>query len=119
MVAAAQALATWLKTRPFPGCPVVQVVHGQAWQAAVARRTGIIFFKDYWRRHGERTGVGSGDHIDLWNRDTLTPSWASFLRFTIGIDRVPNLNPFTRSEDNQNWYSDLGKSTAIWFWPIA
>jgi hypothetical protein len=89
-----------------------------AWKTALGGRTGIVFFKDYWRRRGEMKGVGSGDHIDLWNRDSLTPGWASFLRFSIGIDRLPNLNPFTRADDNQNWYSDLGKSSAIWFWPI-
>jgi len=88
------------------------------WQHNVVGKTGIIFFKDYWRRRGETSGNGSGDHIDLWNLDTLTPSFVSFLRFSLGIDRVPNLIPWTRRSDNQNWYSDLGKSSQIWFWPI-
>lgn len=118
MVASAQSLATWLRARPFVGCPAVQIVHAPTWKIAVTGRTGIVFFQDYWRRRGEGSGNGSGDHIDLWNRDSLTPSWASFMRFTLGIDRLPNLNPFTRSDDNQNVYSDLGRSSSVLFWPI-
>jgi hypothetical protein len=118
MVGSAQALANWLKTRPFPGCPAVKVIKPSNWMNEVRGKTGIIFFKDYWRRKGEVTGVGSGDHIDLWNRDTLTRSLVSFLRFTIGISRFPNLNPWSRAADNENWFSDLGRSSEIWFWEI-
>lgn len=119
MAAGAQALANWLRARPFPGCPLATHVAPANWKDAVEARTGIIFFKDYWRRSGETSGTGTGDHIDLWNRDTLTPSFVSFLRFTLGIDRLPNLNIFTRAPDNENWFSNLEKSKEIWFWEMA
>lgn len=119
MVGSAQRLAEWLKSHPFPGCSRVKVIPPASWEISLKGQTGIVFFQNYWRRRGETTGVGSGDHIDLWNRDKLTPSLQTFLRFTLGIVRIPNLNPFTRSEDNPNWYSDLGKSSQIWFWAVA
>lgn len=119
MVANAQMLADWLKRRPFPGCPPAQTIAQRPWVEGVKGRTGIVFFADYWRRRGETHGSGSGDHIDLWNKDTLTPSFQSFLRFRLGISQFPNLNPFSRREDNQNWYSDLGQSRQILFWPIS
>jgi hypothetical protein len=118
MIGSAQNLANWLHSHPFSGCASRQMIRNADWQRAVMGRTGIVFFKDYWRRPGETRGTGSGDHIDLWNLRTLTPSWESFLRFYVGISRVPNLDPRTRAEDNLNWYSDLGKASEIWFWPV-
>jgi hypothetical protein len=119
LIGSAENLANWLVNHRFPGCSPRQLIRNEHWQTAVKGRTGIMFFKDYWRRPGQTTGNGSGDHIDLWNRSTLTPSWESFLRFRLGIDRLPNLDPRTRSEDNPNWYSDLGKAAEIWLWPVA
>jgi hypothetical protein len=118
MVANAQMLADWLKRRPFAGCPPAELVARRPWTDGVAGRTGIVFFQDYWRRKGETRGNGSGDHIDLWNRQTLTPSIQSFLRFRLGISHLPNLNPFSRRPDNQNWYSDLEQCRQILFWQI-
>lgn len=119
MIGSAQKLASWLEQKPrFQRCGPREVVPSKVWEETLAGRTGIIFFRDYWRRRGESRGTGSGDHIDLWNRDTLTPSLTSFLRFTVGISRFPNLNPMTRSADNENWYSDLSGAAAIWFWNV-
>lgn len=120
MIGNAQDLANWLSNarHRFPGCSPRQMIRTAEWKKAIMGRTGIVFFKDYWRRSGETRGTGTGDHIDLWNRHTLTPSWESFLRFYVGISRLPNLDPRTRAEDNLNWYSDLGKAAEIWFWPV-
>ncbi|MFH1119814.1 MAG: T6SS effector amidase Tae4 family protein [Bacteroidota bacterium] len=118
MIGSAQQLANWLIKKPFKGCPEVTKINPTSWEIKVSGKTGIIFFKDYWRRKGETRGQGSGDHIDLWKKDTLTPSLQSLLRFRLGIDRMPNFNPFSRGEDNLNWYSDLSKASEIWFWEI-
>lgn len=56
--------------------------------------------------------IGSAQKLADWLIQT-------FLRFTLGISSLPNLNPFTRSEDNPNWFSDLGKSSQIWFWAVS
>jgi hypothetical protein len=77
---------------------------GKGFRRAIAARQGIAFFKDYWLREGEKSPTG--DHIDLWNMDRLTPSWQSFARFTLGIGRIPSL------------YSDLENARAVMFWPI-
>lgn len=43
----------------------------------------------------------------------MTSGFVSFLRFTLGIAQIPN--PVAEG----NWYSDLGKASAIWFWRIT
>jgi hypothetical protein len=116
MIGSAQRLANWLRIHPFPGCARSRSVGGTGWETNLRGSTGVVFFKDYWRRRGETQGVGSGDHIDLWNRNTLTPSIQSFLRFTIGVSSLPDLNPFS---DAENWFSDLARSSQILFWSVA
>jgi len=105
MVLRAEELAAWLRTRPFAGCPYPLPYTGQSFKLGLQGRTGIVFFKDYWLRAGEK--VPTGDHIDLWNRDRLTPSLETFARFTLGIDRMPGL------------YSDLSRARQVLFWAIA
>ena len=45
--------------------------------------------------------------VDLWNKDRLTPSFASFMRFTVGLRGSTILG-----------FSDLGKAKEILFWEI-
>lgn len=119
MIGSAQRLANWLAQKNrFKACGPREIIISKRWETSVAGRSGIIFFKDYWRRRGETRGTGTGDHVDLWNRDTLTPTLSSFMRFTLGISSFPNLNPFTRRSDNLNLYSDLSGSDEIWFWNV-
>jgi len=119
MVASAQELANWLRRHPFPGLGRAIIIKPASdWEVRIKGKVGIVFFKDYWRRKGETKGVGSGDHIDLWNGSSLTSSFANFLRFSLGISSLPNLNPFTRAPDNQNYFSDLAQSSEIWFWEM-
>jgi hypothetical protein len=80
-------------------------------------RTGIVFFYGYWRQDGDSGDDLSGGHIDLWNKDTLTPSAESFLRFRIGVPRIPNPISWLRGQSD-NIYSDLGKSRQILFWEV-
>lgn len=74
-----------------------------------------MFFEDYWLRDGEK--YPSGDHIDLWRKDRLTPSFETFLRFTLGIGslRVPN----DLRGGFRHVFSDLENSRRVVFWEIA
>lgn len=112
MVLRAKALAIWLYSMPFKSCPASQVYEEKGFHKRLAGRTGIVFFQDYWARSTDKANSPTGDHIDLWNRDRLTPSMETFMRFTLGISRVPNLNPF----GSGNIYSDLEKSRQVMFW---
>ena len=113
MVLRAEALAQWLRSMPFKGCPASQVYEGKGFHKRLAGRTGIVFFKDYWTRDTDKPNSPTGDHIDLWNRDRLTPSIETFMRFTLGISRMPNLDP---SAPGRSWYSDLENSRQVMFW---
>lgn len=119
MVARAEELGKWLNQKPFANCPDHEMFGGKDWQSRVSGRTGIILFHNYWRRKGERTGNGSGDHIDLWNGSRLTWSITTAMRFLLRIPSMPSLNPFGPRDEQSNWYSDLGNSSHIWFWAIA
>jgi hypothetical protein len=109
MVASAAILADWLSGHPFPGCGRRQTMSGQNWQSWCANRTGIIFFEHYWQRKTDRPGGATGNHIDLWNRDALTPGWASFARFWLGIS---SLHVFGEG------FSDLNQSKRVCFFPV-
>lgn len=101
----ADEMGTWLNLQPFCGLPKKpEDVTGKDWETKVKGRTGIIFFGEYWARDGESSDRASGGHIDLWNKDTLTPSSTSFFRFRLGFNRL--------------WYSDLRNSKKILFWEI-
>jgi hypothetical protein len=105
----AREMAEWLKLRPFAGLRAPIDITGSDWQDKLKGRTGIVFFSGYWARNTDAPGQTSGDHIDLWNRDTLTaPGFEgraiSFLRFRMGVTSL--------------WYSDLGKSKQILFWDV-
>lgn len=103
----AEEFAAWLKLQPFCGLPErPQLITGTDWQQKIKGKTGIIFFKDYWTRDGE-VSHASGDHVDLWNTDRLTPGFASFMRFTVGLSASRLLG-----------FSDLGKAKEILFWEI-
>jgi hypothetical protein len=107
----AEELAAWLKTQHLIGLPLKpEDVTGEEWQDKIKGRKGIVFFANYWARDGEKRLTG--DHVDLWNKSTLTPSIESTLRFSLGMSRFPNLlGP-------GNWFSNLGKSETILFWEI-
>jgi type VI protein secretion system component Hcp len=114
----ATQLANWIDSRASNPCgPIARsaLITGKDWQSRIKEKKGIVYFENYWKREGER--APSGDHIDLWNRNTLTPSIESFLRFRVGIDHVPNV--LDRLEGGQNnFYSDLGNATRILFWEV-
>jgi hypothetical protein len=112
----AREVAGWFQLQPFAGCPKPEVVTGKDWQKAVKGRTGIIFFGSYWRRTLKEKEP-SGDHIDLWNLDRLTPSTETTLRFDVGISKV--WNPLSVvGIGPENLFSNLADSKQILFWNI-
>jgi hypothetical protein len=113
----AYELAEWLQQKPFAGVSTAENITGPDWQNQIKGRTGIVFFYGYWRQDGDSGDDLSGGHIDLWNKDTLTPSAESFLRFRIGVPRIPNPISWLRGQSD-NIYSDLGKSRQILFWEV-
>ena len=106
----ANEMAKWLETRPVCGIGAAQNITGANWKDKVKGKTGIIFFGDYWSRDGESADAASGGHIDLWNKDTLTPNIASTLRFTLGIDSFNFFGLYT--------LSDLNKAKKILFFEV-
>ena len=94
----AYELAEWLKLRPFLGVGKPENITGQDWQNKIKGRTGIIYFFGYWRQEGDSADALSGGHIDLWNKDTLTPSAVSFWRFRIGVPSMINPLDYLRGD---------------------
>ena len=113
----ANELGEWLKLQPIAGLHKPENITGANWISRVKGRTGIILFDGYWRQDGDSGNDLSGGHIDLWNRDTLTPSAESFLRFRMGMPQMRNPLSWLRGR-NDNYFSDLGQSKQILFWEI-
>jgi len=113
----AYELAEWLKLQPFAGLGKPEDITGKGWESKVTGRTGIIYFFGYWRQDGDSSDNLSGGHIDLWNKDTLTPNWASFLRFRIGMSSMPNPFSWLRGR-RDNAFSDLANSKEVLFWEV-
>ncbi|WP_334041972.1 type VI secretion system amidase effector protein Tae4 [Burkholderia ambifaria] len=114
----AYELAEWLKLRPFLGFGKPENITGPDWQGKINGRTGIIYFFGYWRQEGDSADALSGGHIDLWNKDTLTPSFSSFWRFRLGRRTMPDPRSWFVPGRNVNWISDLSESKEILFWEV-
>jgi hypothetical protein len=104
----AEELTAWLKLQHVDGMLGPVDITGADWQDRIKGKHGIVAFKDYWARPGEKTPTG--DHIDLWNGSSLTSSGlagmaVSFARFTLGMTSGPG-------------FSDLGKARQITFWEV-
>ncbi|WP_250498833.1 T6SS effector amidase Tae4 family protein [Caballeronia sp. GAWG1-5s-s] len=112
----AKEVAQWLHLQPFAGCPTPETVTGEDWKDKITGRTGIAFFGSYWRR-SLKERQPSGDHIDLWDGQRLTPSTETTLRFGLGISHV--WNPLSAiGIGPENFYSDLSQAKTILFWDI-
>jgi hypothetical protein len=104
----AQELAAWLSNLPYSGMTPAADITGADYEKKIKGRTGIIFYKDYWRREGE--SQPSGDHIDLWNGARLTMS--GFFGVVVGVSR------FTLGVQSGPEFSDLTKAKQILFWDV-
>ncbi|MBP0622002.1 type VI secretion system amidase effector protein Tae4 [Cupriavidus consociatus] len=106
----ASELADWLRLKPLAGIGAPEDITGADWQKRIKGRTGIVAFKNYWRRDGESAARVSGGHVDLWNGLRMTISSAGGL--------ASNVGRFVFGINSNFLYSDLGKSTEILFWEI-
>ena len=104
----AEELAKGLSRTNIPGIHLAKKYPGASFRANILGQTGIIFFKDYWRRtyNGvtESFRNRSGDHIDLWNGSRLT-AWTSWFRISWGITI-------------EGRWSDFYDSRSVWFWKV-
>lgn len=100
----AKELAKALYSGPFAGMDAVTKVTTENFDKVLRQETGIIFFKDYWRRSGESFGNRSGDHIDLWNGSRLTAK-NTWFRIQWGIHW-------------EGWASNYFDSAEVWFWKV-
>jgi len=111
----AEEFANVLRKKSFKGVGSLQKITPENFDLALTGKTGIILFKDYWRREYE--GVKetftnrSGDHIDLWDGSKITTpmSWAR-IHLRIGDFGLHSLT--------DRW-SDYEDSKEIWFWRVA
>ena len=103
----AEELANGLRFDPPSPFGRMEKIEPSRYQDILSDKTGVIFFKDYWRRirdNGELESFNnrSGDHIDLWNKNKTTGEGnvrRAILEF-IGAA------------------SDFNTSKEIWFWDI-
>lgn len=111
----AEDLAAWLAKQPFCGLPSrPENVTGAKWHRQIRRRTGILYFANYWLRPTDRPEHPTGDHIDLWNGSRLTAS--GIVGSLVTTARYLGLRSFF--PQSPVGYSDLGRSKAILFWEI-
>lgn len=105
----AEELAKGLTRYTIVGIQKIQLVAPNEFEKVLASKTGIIFFKDYWRRenNGKKEAFRnrSGDHIDLWNGSRLT-DWTSWFRIQWRISW-------------EGYWSDYAQSKSIWFWQVG
>lgn len=98
----AEHLAKWLAKSPPSGFGNKEKIDPSTFQKVLSGRTGVIYFKDYWRRANESEEARSGDHIDLWSKSRITGG-SMFYRGIIEFLGI---------------VSDLNKSKEIWFWEV-
>lgn len=76
----AEELGAWVGANRFAGRGKTLALDAATFQDRIHGKTGIIFFKDYWRRGSESFANRSGDHIDLWNGNRLGGAWFRYSR---------------------------------------
>lgn len=108
MAARAAEVRDWLMTQPFEGCPKPINITGFDWRKKIEGKTGIVYFSGYWHRDTDGPNVNTGNHIDLWNKNTLSNYWRDVWRSMAGRVGISHLMG----------YSDPGKSREILFWEI-
>ena len=98
----ANELADRIAGANLPGLgPIEKYVGAEAAQyyPQLFGRTGIIFFKDYWKRSTD-SGRPTGDHIDVWNGYRSSAKWLLEWFSWLG------------------YYSNYANAGEIWFWEV-
>jgi hypothetical protein len=108
-------LANWLlKNWKKIGSSAPLKLTGATYEEAVKGKTGIIFFGDYWHRDTDKKGERTGDHIDLWNTNTLgSMTGVGGRTFRTWFRRT-----FPTFTEHVLSASDLTKSKVVIFWEI-
>lgn len=91
------------KKYTYPWLGKMEKLLPSTFEKTISGRSGIIFFKDCWKRGSETFENRSGDHIDLWNGSRITSSSVFTREILEFFGRV----------------SDLNQSREIWFWEIS
>lgn len=103
----AQELSDYLNTKPFSNCPKPLSFEGVNYEEGIKGKTGIVFFKDYWQRNGEKGRTG--DHIDLWNKNELV---------SLGVIATLVRQQFPSISERFFSMSDLRQAKQVLFWEI-
>jgi hypothetical protein len=98
----AENLANGLKNNKPQRFGKLEIIDPNNFQSLLKGRTGVIFFKDYWKRGNESFKNRSGDHIDLWNKSKITGG-SMLYRSVIELF---------------GFVSDLNNSKEVWFWEV-
>jgi hypothetical protein len=97
----ARELATALDRGAFSNISPTKKYRGtEGWLNKISGKTGIVYFRHYYKLDGTPDGSLNGDHIDLWNRGRITDSWNTFWRLTVQDGGAYNKG-------------------SIWFWEIT
>jgi len=99
----AEDLANGLRLHTPAGFGSLKKILPADFQSILDGKTGVVFFKDYWRRGKESVANRSGDHIDLWNKSRIT-SGSMLYRAVIELFGI---------------VSDLNNCKEIWFWEVS
>lgn len=100
-ILAAKELADWIDRGAVPQIKKSIDVTGATWRERVLGKKGVICFEDYYAASG---GSG-GDHIDLWDGNSLTGLGSWFrTRFNIVVP---------------GYWSDFRRSKKIRFFEVA
>jgi len=95
----ATQLANAISGANLPGFGPREIYKGPEYYHNLFGRTGVMFIKDYWSRHGE-TGAPSGDHIDVWNGYRSSAKWLMEWFSWVG------------------YYSNYAGAAEVWFWKV-
>jgi hypothetical protein len=78
----AEELANWLRLNQITQFGPAEIKK-EVTSADYSGRTGIVFFKDFWTREGERSP--SGDHIDLWDGSQMAHGSDSYFESSVQV----------------------------------
>lgn len=118
-----RSIANWLQTKkPFGNAIKCEKITYE--DLANNTKTGIVFFKDFWRRDGEKEKNRTGDHIDFIKKTELTSRYLIENEMFSPISRWASnalnlLDPTTDNDDYYSWaISPYSDSKTILFWEI-
>ena len=96
----AEELGKALNMLNIAGLPKAEILRNpKTYYHDLFGRTGIVLFRNYWFRKGEKK-FPTGDHIDLWNGSRTSSGWLMSWFFWAG------------------YYGGYEKSSEIWFWEV-